>query len=108
MNPNGLLGVIVKRFIIKNKSHICFTKMNTGKIKKRGITNEVVDVVFSHLVYSHFQQHDDWGDACQRHVINLLLVRLNDQFAERAAAVSVNLEAEEKKINNKNKKKKSN
>lgn len=39
------------------------------------------------------------GDTCERHMIDLLVVGLQDELAEGAAAVSVNLE--EVKQNNK-------
>lgn len=56
------------------------------------VTNEVVDVVFPHFVQPHLQQHVYRGDTCERHMIDLLVVRLQDELAERAAAISVNLD----------------
>ncbi|KAF3854872.1 hypothetical protein F7725_022927 [Dissostichus mawsoni] len=45
-----------------------------------------------HWVLSpHLQQHVDRGDTCERHVVDLLVVRLQDELTERAAAVSVDL-----------------
>lgn len=56
------------------------------------VTDEVVDVILPHLVHTHLQQHVDGGETCERHGIDLLVVRLEDELAEGAAAVSVNLE----------------
>lgn len=56
------------------------------------LTNKVVDVVFSHLVQAHLQQHVDRCDTSKGHMTDLLVVRLQDELAEGAAAVSVNLD----------------
>ena len=55
------------------------------------VTNEVVNVILSHLVQTHLQQHVDGCDSCERHVVDLLVVGLQDELAEGAVAVSVNL-----------------
>lgn len=61
------------------------------------ITDEVVDVILPHLVQTHLQQHVDGRDAGERHMVHLLVVGLQDELAEGAAAVSVNLEGVEEK-----------
>lgn len=56
------------------------------------VTNQVVDIIFSHLIQTHLQEHDDGSDTCERDVIDLLVVGLQNKLTEGAAAVSVNLQ----------------
>lgn len=56
------------------------------------VTNEIVNVILSHLVHTHLEQHLDRCDACERHMIDLLVVGLQDELAKGAAAISVDLE----------------
>lgn len=55
-------------------------------------TNEIVNIILSHLIESHLQQHVNRSGAGERDVVDLLVVRLHDELAQRAAAVSVNLQ----------------
>lgn len=56
------------------------------------VTNEIVNVILPQLVHTHLEQHLDRCDASERHVIDLLVVGLQDELAKGAAAISVNLE----------------
>lgn len=66
------------------------------KVTESPVTNKVVNVVFSHFVQTHLEQHVDRSETGQRHMINLLMVGLQDELTEGTVAVSVNLQKHSK------------
>ena len=61
-------------------------------MQSEGRTDEVVDVVLLHLVQADLQEHVHRGEPRQTHRVHLLLVRLQDELTEGAAAVPVDLQ----------------
>lgn len=62
------------------------------------VTDKIVNVVLPHLIQAHLQQHVDRGEACEGNTIHLLVVRLQDELTERAAAVPVDLGKDNNKL----------